>query len=139
MEVVKRLKEAANSIDVAWDLVADDSCYLAREKLDEVANDLRSMSYEMKRQWPVAVALQFKGEDRICLSTVFDTMEEAQDYANQVSNGAVLVSLYTNAQPVEQAIKEARSKAIDDCINTAAMHGCTVHMEAHLRQLKDEK
>lgn len=44
---------------------------------------------------PVAVALRFGTDERICLSTVFDTKDEAQDYANSTANGAHLVSLYT--------------------------------------------
>jgi uncharacterized coiled-coil protein SlyX len=43
---------------------------------------------------PVAVALVYEGGKRLCLSTVFDTMEEAKDYAGS----AETVPLYTATQ-----------------------------------------
>lgn len=49
----------------------------------------------IKEAEPVAVALRFGTDKRLCLSTVFDTKDEAQEYANSTANGAHLVPLYT--------------------------------------------
>lgn len=47
---------------------------------------------------PAAVALRFPGDSRLCLSTVFDTMVEAQEYAdNNCRQGVELVPLYLGA------------------------------------------
>ena len=48
------------------------------------------------QQEPVAVALQFRSDGRLCLSTVFDTMAEAQEYASECSSKPIAVPLYTS-------------------------------------------
>jgi hypothetical protein len=65
-------------------------------------------------QEPVVVALQFNGDSRLCLSTVFDTLEEALDYADTRTAGAVAVPLYTAApQPTE--LTELLQEAANNC------------------------
>lgn len=46
---------------------------------------------------PVAYALRFPSDTLICLSTVFDTRAEAQDYLEKCSEGTEIVPLYADA------------------------------------------
>lgn len=53
-------------------------------------------------QEPVVHALRFSDDCRLCLSCVFDTLQEAQDYANSCESKPVVVRLYTEAPAVAQ-------------------------------------
>jgi hypothetical protein len=58
---------------------------------------------------PVAAALRFPGDARLCLSTVFDTVKEARDFADTRTSGAVVEPLCLckpapGAEPVKGAV-----------------------------------
>lgn len=91
---------------------------------------------------PVAHALHFVGDSRICLSTIFDTRKEAEEYAAYCSSSPVLVDLYelTPEQvaalgeveaPKDEASGAKWDKFFADYTNTLAQH----HPALLVRQL----
>jgi hypothetical protein len=104
---------------VAWrDLVLDliDDCpglTLAQDAwLTQRVKELPALSAE-----PVAAALRFPGDARLCLSTVFDTVKEARDFADTRTSGAVVEPLCLckpapSAEPVDVAALRAERDAL---------------------------
>lgn len=90
------------------------------------------------RQWPdaapqepVAYALVFEGDSRLCLSTVFDTREDAQRYAYSCKTKTEIVPLYAAppaAQPAAPAVEPLTDEQIsamwrDHRVPAFGMHG----------------
>ena len=56
---------------------------------------------------PECFGLRFPSDHKLCLSTIFDTEEEAKDYCEQCSLGTVVVPLYTAPPPTAEVEKKA--------------------------------
>lgn len=94
-----------------------------RKDADEYADQLRAQLAEIATTEPVAVALRFGGDDRICLSTVFDTMDEAQDYANTCTKSkSVTVPLFTRHMPAQDVTDAARYRWLRDYLISPSTH-----------------
>lgn len=65
---------------------------------------------------PVAVTLRFEGDERLCLSCVFDTVGEAEEYRDFRTTGHPdIVELYTADQMAAAVLREReRCAAIAD-------------------------
>lgn len=79
---------------------------------------------------PVAVALRFPGDPRLCLSTVFDTLKEAQEYAESCPSKPVPISLYasppSSVQPAGYVCENMLDELADgkrDAINLVSREG----------------
>lgn len=92
------------------------------------------------QQEPVAWALQFGDDVRICLSTVFDTRDEAQDYASSCIDKTELTPLYTSPQAAQPLSEEEIQQLKLDCgydyyssyeVSAAFIHGVKECEAAH--------
>ena len=89
---------------------------------DDAVNTLNeALAQHPLQQEPVAWALQFGDDVRICLSTVFDTRDEAQDYASSCIDKTELTPLYTSpqaAQPLSDDKLEQLEAAVKELADT---------------------
>lgn len=70
--------------------------YLERSALAAIAAALQAQQPDAQA---VVWALQFPDDDRLNLSIVFDTKEEAENYADKCGSNIVIVPLYLHPQP----------------------------------------
>ena len=90
---------------------------------DDAVNTLNeALAQHPVQQEPVAWALQFGEDVRICLSTVFDTRDEAQDYASSCIDKTELTPLYTSPQAAQPLSDGHLSKLL-----------CALHSEANAK------
>ena len=124
-------------------------CAIECMPLHHAAKALRAaLAAPQPVQEPVAWALQFGDDVRICLSTVFDTRDEAQDYASSCIDKTELTPLYTSpqaAQPlsddkleqIEAVVKELTETLEDlaDYAGAFSVSGVYLVEDKHARAL----
>jgi hypothetical protein len=87
---------------------------------DAVAKSLAAPTTEQPGA-PIAYALRFDGDSRLNLSTVFDTQEEAESYAERCSQGTVVVPLAEVA--TEQPGDAERLRAVANIAHAGGLQG----------------
>ncbi len=91
----------------------------------------------MKMPEPVAHALKWPSDARLNLGTVFDTEQEASDYAQQCTDGVTAHPLYD-----KQALIDLLEEAAKECENRDSGQGLREDLEdiacaAAVRKLKE--
>lgn len=110
--------ELTDDIRVPLDSLHADALYLAsrvaqgtmsavrlsqviRERIDAAKAALATQQAAQGAE-PECFGLRFPSDQKLCLSTIFDTEEEAKDCCDQCSPGTVVVPLYTAPPPTAE-------------------------------------